>query len=83
MACNRLYKTRKTQVDNDYFLGSDRAPQIVVEAKRVLQDCIVLQHSLGGDAICVEDGVVFAEARPEYKKNAQCYGCGRKGHLLC
>ena len=85
MACIRRYKTIKIQSDNNYLMDSDMYPQTVVEAKRLLADYIVPQHSSGGDNICTEDdgsGVAFTKARAEYIKNAQCYGCGRKGHLL-
>ena len=66
-------------------MGSNNALQTVVEAKPLLADYVVPQQSSGGDDICVEDdgsGVAFAKSRAEYLNNAQCYGCGRKHHLL-
>ena len=49
MADNKRYKPIMDHLDNYYLLGRARAPQTVVEAKRLLADYIMPQRSVGGN----------------------------------
>ena len=84
IANSKRYNPLKDRLTNNYLLGRDRAPQTVVEAKRLLADYTLPERSDGGNVKQEDDnaGVAFTKARLEYKNNVQCYGCGKKGYLL-
>ena len=77
MAENKRYKPLKDQLDS--------YQAIVVEAKRLLADYILLERS-GGSNVKRESngaGVAFtASSRGGHKKTVQCYGCGKTEHYL-
>ena len=64
IADDRQYQALKTKINNDFILGDEEAPMIIVEVKRVLSDFAV-PAGLKANPVAAEvddgTGLTFAE----------------------